>query len=68
VIHQPETGREAGFAHSTEQSLHFGTGKNHRQDLRFGDAQFGKNSPVGVLEAVLKKAAQGKLRRIALCL
>ena len=40
VIHQAQAGAEASFGDCAKQRLHFDAGKDDRQDLRLGNAQF----------------------------
>jgi hypothetical protein len=58
VIHQTQTSAKPGFLHRRQHRLHFGAGQNHRQGLRFGNAQFLEDRPLFALEALHVEAQQ----------
>ena len=61
MIHQPQTGGEARFAHGLQNSLHLFPGQHEGHRLGLGDPQFVEHEPAGGMDAFAVETAQRPL-------
>src|SRR5208283_1906103 len=64
VVHEPEAGAEARFAHRAQNGLHLRARQDYGQDFRLGDANFFEDRPAGDLDTIQVEAQQSVLGRL----